>query len=375
MTSLERKEKRYQRRKAKRNIKKQEFIGSLGSFDDVFSFENLYYSFYLCRKGVRWKASVQGFEANLGVNIYNLLNQLHNDKWKTKGFKKFILSERGKVRQIQSVHISERVIQRTLCDHYLVPLLTQKLIYDNGASLKGKGVDFAINRLKKHLNKHIKKYGNKGYILLFDFTNYFGNISHEQLYKMVDEEIKDDRIKKLYHQLIDAFDEGLGLGSQVSQISAVYFANKIDHYFKDKKGIKGYARYMDDGYIISDNLDFIKECENDLKELCKKYKIVLKPHKIKICKIDHGFTFLKKTFICKDNGIIDIKLLNKAFKATKRRLKKMYDKKLPIKEVWTSYNSWRGTTKNYSNRNRVYAVDRYYNKLFIEPFVRGEYYG
>ena len=85
MTSLERKEKRYQRRKAKRNIKKQEFIGSLGSFDDVFSFENLYYSFYLCRKGVRWKASVQGFEANLGVNIYNLLNQLHNDKWKTKG--------------------------------------------------------------------------------------------------------------------------------------------------------------------------------------------------------------------------------------------------------------------------------------------------
>lgn len=375
MNSLERKEIRYQRRKAKRDKKKQKFIESLGTFDEVLSFINLYYSFYLCRKGVCWKASVQAFETNLGVNISILYEKLQNETWKSKGFMKFLLSERGKVRQIQSVHISERVIQRALCDYYLVPLLTRSLIYDNGASLKNKGVDFAINRLKKHLIQHMKKYGNNGYILLYDFTNYFGNISHEQLYKMIDKEITDDRIRKLYHQLIDAFDEGLGLGSQVSQISAVYFANKIDHYFKDKKGIKGNARYMDDGYIISHDLNFIKECEEDLKRLCKEYRIVLKSHKIKICKIKHGFTFLKKTFVCRDNNTIDVKLSNKAFKATKRRLKKMYDKKLPYKQVKTSYDSWRGTTKIYSNYKKVSAVDRYFNKLFIEPFVRGETYG
>lgn len=36
--------------------------------------------------------------------------------------------------------------------------------------------------------------------------------------------------------------------------------NKLDHFIKEKLGIKGYARYMDDGYLIHPSKEYLKEC-------------------------------------------------------------------------------------------------------------------
>ena len=49
------------------------------------------------------------------------------------------------------------------------------LIYDNGASLKDKGLDFARRRFEIHLRNAYKEYGGKAYILLMDFTKYYDN--------------------------------------------------------------------------------------------------------------------------------------------------------------------------------------------------------
>lgn len=222
-----------------------------------------------------------------------------------------------------------------------------------------------------HLHKHYRRYGNEGYILLYDFTNYFGSIPHDKLFELVDPKIHDDRIRKLYHQLIDAFDEGLGLGSQVSQISAVYFANEIDHFFKDKMGIKGYARFMDDGYIISNSLEELKECKEELYRECDRLGIQINERKIRICKLSHGFTFLKKRFILEKSGKIVVRMSRKAFKAVKRRLKRMKEKNLPYKVVYNSYMSWRGSTKEYKCYKSVKNIDNYFNRLFIEEGERG----
>ena len=371
MTSKERHEGRYQRRKAKRIAKEKALTDSLGTFEEVFSYQNLYDAFTLCKKGVRWKASIQSYEANLSINTYEIYEKLKLGKWKSRGFTKFMLSERGKMRQIQSVHISERCIQRTLCDKYLVPLLQRSLIHDNGASIKGKGTRFAMDRLKLHLSQYQKEHGNDGYILLYDFSNFFGSISHEVLYRMIDRKIPDERIRALYHQLVDAFDEGLGLGSQVSQISAVYFANIIDHTIKDRLGVKKYARYMDDGYIISDSIDELKKLEKVLFDLCDELELIINKRKIRICKLTHGFTFLKRRYRIV-NGKIIVKLSRASFKACKRRLKKMKEKNLPARHIWQAYNSWRGTCVQYDNFYKARQMDKYYNEMFVNHLTEEE---
>jgi hypothetical protein len=77
----------------------------------------------------------------------------------------------------------------------LVPTLRKYLIYDNGASLKGKGTSFTRKRLKIHWNNAIKEYGTF-YILKIDIKKYFENIDHELLWNMLKDKI-DESVRPL----------------------------------------------------------------------------------------------------------------------------------------------------------------------------------
>ena len=168
MTSEERHEARYRRRLAERQRRREERSRACGTFEEVFSFQNLYKAGKLCCKGVGWKGSTQRYLGDIISNTAKTRKALMEGKWKTKGFHEFDLMERGKLRHIRSVHISERVVQRCLCDNVLVPVFSAAFIYDNAASLKDKGIDFAMDRMNCHLQRHVRKHGLKGGILVYE---------------------------------------------------------------------------------------------------------------------------------------------------------------------------------------------------------------
>ena len=169
MNSAERREARYQRRKAARMEKKAAALREYGDFETVFSFERLYESYRASVRGVGWKASTQRYKAASLANVTKTHEELIAGRYRSKGFYEFDIVERGKPRHIRSVHISERVVQRCLCDYCLVPMLSRSFIYDNGASLRGKGYDFAVSRVTHFLAEHYRKHGREGYVLVFDF--------------------------------------------------------------------------------------------------------------------------------------------------------------------------------------------------------------
>jgi hypothetical protein len=183
---------------------------------------------------------------NILRNVFNVKKDLSAGNDIRKGFNEFSIIERGKTRNIKSVHFSERVIQKSLCTNALIPYLMPGLIYDNGASVKGKGIHFAIKRLKTHLTRFYRRHGREGYVLLIDFRKYFDNILHQPLRKIY--EIKfgcDERLLNLGMLFIYAFGEsGIGLGSETSQINAVAYSNRNDHYIKEVLRCKNYGRYL-----------------------------------------------------------------------------------------------------------------------------------
>ena len=89
--------------------------------------------------------------------------------------------ERGKKRHIRSVHISERTVQKCLCDYCIVPIYSASFIYDNSASLKHRGMDFALRRMVYHLERHFRKHGLSGGILIYDFKSFFDDAPHAPL--------------------------------------------------------------------------------------------------------------------------------------------------------------------------------------------------
>jgi hypothetical protein len=374
MTSEERKEARFQRRKTAREQNRKNKLSQYDDFSLITDENNLYKAFRSCRKGVMWKESTQRYEMNMYTNIWETKRKLEAGENVQNGFVEFTLNERGKIRHIKSIHISERIIQKALCEQILVPILCNSLIYDNGASVKGKGVHFSLNRLITHLSKFYRQNGfsNDGYVLTIDFSKYFDSIKHDILMNLVSKRIHDERVLELSHRFIKVFGPGvsLGLGSQVSQVFAIFHPNDLDHAIKEKMRIKYYGRYMDDLYLIHRDKDYLKKCLEEIKKLCNTLGITVNDKKTRITPLSQGFIFLKGKYYLLDNG----KILKKATKDSAKRMRrklKCFKKllnagKMDYNDIRIGYQSWRG---NYSRRFHAYKTVRKMDSLYDELFI------
>lgn len=344
-------------------------------FDKVFSFHHLWESYKNCKKGVNWKASTHKFTTNAPLNVFRLYIALKAGKFKSPGFYEFDIFERGKHRHIKSVRIEERVVQRCLCDYCIVPVLSRSFIYDNGATLKDKGYDFAINRVRTHLQRHFRKHGSEGYVLLFDFSKFFDNISHEEIKSVLSARFRDDRILKLTFHFIDAFgDKGLGLGSQISQVLALAAADKLDHFIKEQLRIKGYVRYMDDGWLIHESKEYLQECLEQIK--CVEQGLVLNEKKTYIAKLSRGFTFLKVRHFMTATGKVIRKISPESVARERRKLKKLKNRLdcnlIIFKDIEQSYNSWDGHASRFNSYNTRRSMRKLFNLLFFRRRTQDE---
>lgn len=371
MTSDERHEARYQRRKAERERRIRARSEALGTFEEVFSFRHLYLSGKKCCKNVMWKNSTQRFMGTLLLETYNLHEQLMAGAFTGKGFIHFTIMERGKLRHIRSVHITERAVQKNLCDYFLVPCYAPAFVYDNGASLKGKGMDFSLQRMVYHLQRHYRQHGRKGGILFYDFSGYFDSAPHGPLYSEAERRIVDLKIRALTNQFMEAFGPiGLGLGSQISQTDALMLPNPLDHMSKEQLGIEGYGRYMDDGYLIHEDMAYLKECRGRLIAKCKELGIALNEKKTRIIPLTDSFVYLKTRFQLTETGAVILKMSKRSTTSIRRKLpifKKWLDdpeRPFGIGDVRSSYESYHGQMKRGNSFKTVQRTDHYFKDIF-----------
>ena len=124
----------------------------------AFSVEKIWESDKQSRKTIRFKYDVQRYELNKLKEISKF-----RSKYKTKTFrfttkKAFRIYERGHERYVQPLAYRDRVIVHSFCQNILLEKLKKYLIYDNCASIKGRGVDKQLKRLEVFLHKYFNKY-------------------------------------------------------------------------------------------------------------------------------------------------------------------------------------------------------------------------
>ncbi len=230
--------------------------------EDIITYSNYYESLKKCNKCVNFKLSVQEYNENAVFNIVEIINYiLDGNIPEVISTKKITIRERGKERIITPIEMADRITQRVICDKALVPAIRKHLIYDNGASMPGKGTDFARKRMEMMLEKAKRRFGaDNVYVLTFDFKSYFESIPHRECVRALDKLDFSDSLKRLIIGIIESYKlgeinelpegereeqlkklynhelRGLCLGSQISQIMALMIPNDIDHYIKDKMG-------------------------------------------------------------------------------------------------------------------------------------------
>ena len=307
MNRSQRARRRERREKRRRELSRRSLETVPKTLEDVFSFRNLYRAARVCAKGTLWKSAAMKFDRYRAVNCIRLRESLLSGRYRRQPPVRFTLCERGKVRHIVGPRYKDRIIQRCLCDRFIVPMLSRSLVYSNSASLKGKGTSFARRRFEKDMLAARRRYGPYARVFQYDVKNYFGSIPSARAHAVLSEIIlkpfcgrpESDSMSRLLDiaALYSRESAFLTLGNQINQLAAIAYLNRMDHAFHEclRQGMAG--RYMDDGYVFCADKDLPRVRGLFLE--CLEF-LGLQPN-VKACfssRLDRELAFLKIRFSC-----------------------------------------------------------------------------
>lgn len=353
-----------------------------------------------------WKPQVQQFENNLLEEIGKLQTEVRDREYELSPTNDFILNERGKIRLVSGDQIRDRVMKHALCDEILSPETLRFMIHDNGASQPGKGIQFTRRRLVAHLQRYYRQYGNKGYVLLIDFTKYFDNIQHQifrdMLTKIIDNEeaifvldqvLKAARVDVSYmddeaysHCMQEVFNslkyqeidrslltgekfmcKHMNIGDQVSQIAGIFYPIAFDNYIKIVRGMKFYGRYMDDSYILHPDKQYLSELLNELIYRANSLGITINQRKTRIVPISDYWRFLQIQYSLTDTGRVIQKINPKRLTKMRKHIKKVA-KFMTEKEFGDYYTAWFRSNYKIMSRRQRENMDNWYKSVKEEIY-------
>lgn len=379
----------------------------------------MYQAYLKSIKGSKWKETTQRFMLNYLDRIFAIQAELEDMTYQPGEEGEFILRERGKIRAITSLQPRDRIVRHVLCDDVLLPAVRAKLIYDNGASLEGKGMSFSRKRFEIHLHKYYMKYGtNEGYILLGDFRKFYDNIPHdiikEELLKLVDHDeyvewlldiifenfkvdvsyMTDEEYADCMNDVFNALEyrdipkskltgekfmeKSVNIGDQISQIIGIFHPYQIDNYVKTVRGQKFYGRYMDDWYVMSPSKEELEDILENVKSIAARYGIHINEKKTRIVKLSSTYKYLQVRYSLTATGKVIKRINPRRVSAFRRKLKKLAvlvaNGEAKYEDVENMFRSWMGSSyKLMSNETRIGLLNLFEDLFDVEiTFVKPE---
>lgn len=344
-------------------------------YEKVYKFENLYSAYRKARRGKRWKEAAAKFEVNL-LEAINLLSwQLETKTYKLSPYNIFKVYE-PKERLVMSNSYKDKVVQHSLCDNVLEPAFTRSFITDNYASQKDKGTHYGLNRLEGFMRKFYRKNGVDGWVLKCDISKYFYSVKHDALKLLIRKYVYDPDVLWLVDMIIDSTEGNIGIpiGNQSSQLFALLYLNGMDHYIKEKLGIKYYGRYMDDFYLIHEDKEYLRHCWKEIENHVDNLGLTLN-QKTNIYPLKNGIDFLGFHTYLTDSGAVIRKVRRQSKNNVRRKLKKMRhlvdEGRITFETVQQSYQSWRGHAEKGNCYHLIRRMDIYHAQLFKKEGDRG----
>lgn len=343
MNSIERKELRYQRRK-KLRMKKNIERSNKCNINDAFVFHKVMYYADKCCKGVGYKKSTQNFKLRMFTSIATTCRNIKTKNYIVGKTYKFVINERGKIRNIDAPHISDRLVHKVLSNEILLPIYSPHIIYDNGASIKDKGFNFCMDRVRTKLYRWYKRYGLNGYVITIDFSKFFESCDHDIIHDVHKRYIYDDDTIKVIEDYL-FIDKGISLGVEIAQREACIIPNRLDHFLQNK-GLM-IERYGDDTFCLVHDYSDALNLLNEYNLICLELRLKVNSKKTKIIPIKDYFKYCKwKYNITKNGKIICISIKDTIYRQ-RRKLRKMFKLEVDTKMTIDSFKAYLNIVNGY----------------------------
>jgi retron-type reverse transcriptase len=273
-------------------------------WEKVITFENLLSAAQKACKGKRFRPGVAAFHFDLERQLLSLQRELATRSYRPGPYRTFFLYETKK-RQISAAPYRDRVVHHALTN-VLEPIFERSFVFDSYACRKGKGSHAAVDRCRHYARRF-------RYVLKADVRKFFPSIDHEVLKGLVARKVKDPDVLWLVGLLIDHSNaqepvhewfagaglwtpgerrRGLPIGNQTSQFFANVYLDPLDHWIRDRLGVGGYVRYVDDFLVFGHDKGRLAEVQSALPAFLAGQRLRLHPTKNVVFPAAQGISFL-----------------------------------------------------------------------------------
>jgi len=204
--------------------------------------DNIALALYNAARNVKCRDSVRHCLDNFDDTVSAVRDLLVTGRFHTAEYRSMRIYE-PKEREIHILpFFPDRIVQHAIVDIIAPRVWEPKFIYDSYACRVGKGAHRAVNRAAQFVRTHT-------HYVKYDIRGFYHSIWHDRLKRAIEHDIKCAKVLDIIFDIIDSFGEsgqGCPIGNLTSQWFGNIYMNGLDHFVKERLGVRGYVRYCDD---------------------------------------------------------------------------------------------------------------------------------
>lgn len=257
---------------------------------EIVDYSNMAESFNQVLRGKKRKRCRQGryLLAHKEEVIQELTKQITDGSFKVSGYREKEIIEGGKLRRIQVLSMKDRIaihaIMAVVDKH-----LKKRFIRTTSASIEGRGMHDLMKYIRRDMQDDPE--GTR-YCYKFDISKFYESIKQDFVMYCVRRVFKDKTLINLLDGFVRMMPEGISIGLRSSQgLGNLLLSVYLDHYLKDKYGVRHFYRYCDDGVVLGNAKSELWKIRDVVHEQLEQIDLKVKANE-RVFPVDEGIDFL-----------------------------------------------------------------------------------
>lgn len=261
--------------------------------EEIVEYSNMAESFDQVLSGTKRKKSHQGryLLAHREEVIKELSERIASGTFHVteKNIEEKDIIEAGKLRHIQFF----KKLKNSIAVHAIMSVvdkhLKKRFIRTTSASIKDRGMHDLMKYIRRDMQKDPE--GTR-FCYKFDISKFYESVNQDFVMYSVHRVFKDKKLIAMLDNFVRIIPQGISIGLRSSQgLGNLLLSVYLDHYLKDRYGVRHFYRYCDDGVVLGKSKAELWEIRDAVHEQLEHIELKVKTNE-RVFPVDEGIDFL-----------------------------------------------------------------------------------